>query len=347
MRVVSPLLKYGVYSILHHTGWLRRRCETGSCRIINYHGVIPSDYSVRERALDGNLVSAETFRHHLKFLKENYSVITPSQFRDWLDTEGDLPPNAVLITCDDGLLNNLTEMVPILRDEGLTCLFFVTAASCDESPGMLWYDELYHLLKAAREGGTDVEVPPLNIEIARGSAANFQAWWWEMMRKASRLDVAARKSWICSLRAKLRAGDPLKHEYRWRLLNVNELKQLADSSMTIGAHSISHPVLSECSDAEAHHEIVGSRLKLERALGTAVWAFAYPFGNSETMADREVVLAREAGFTGAFMNVGGGSVDREDRFRLSRTHVTSEMTLAEIEAHLTGFHSRLQHAVRG
>ena len=58
--------------------------------------------------------------------------------------------------------------------------------------------------------------------------------------------------------------------------------------MTIGAHTLSHPILSLCSDEEARHEIQQSKNDLEQALGRQVWAFAYPFGNSATMGEREV-----------------------------------------------------------
>jgi peptidoglycan/xylan/chitin deacetylase (PgdA/CDA1 family) len=117
--------------------------------------------------------------------------------------------------------------------------------------------------------------------------------------------------------------------------------------MEIGAHTLSHPVLSACSEDLARQEIAESKRELERILGKPVWAFAYPFGNPGTMGDREVRLAREAGFTCAFVNTGGGTVDRSQRFKLSRTHVTAEMKLSEFEAHVSGLHHRLQHAVRG
>jgi hypothetical protein len=65
------------------------------------------------------------------------------------------------------------------------------------------------------------------------------------------------------------------------------------------------------------------------------------------MGEREVNLAREAGFECAFINVGGGSADPSQPLALERTHLTADMSLAEFEAHLSGFHNRLQVAVRG
>ena len=38
----------------------------------------------------------------------------------------------MLLTCDDGLQNTLTDMLPVLQELGLSCLFFVTGASLSE-----------------------------------------------------------------------------------------------------------------------------------------------------------------------------------------------------------------------
>jgi peptidoglycan/xylan/chitin deacetylase (PgdA/CDA1 family) len=110
--------------------------------------------------------------------------------------------------------------------------------------------------------------------------------------------------------------------------------------------------LSLCSEEEARSEIQGSKHAIEEALGERVWAFAYPFGNASTMGDREVRLAREAGFSCAFLNVEqwspkqGGS-GGADAFLLPRTHVSRDTGISEFAAHLSGLHSRLQRAIGG
>ena len=134
-------------------------------------------------------------------------------------------------------------------------------------------------------------------------------------------------------------------ERRWRLLNVTELKQLAGHGMSIGAHTRTHPILSLCSEEETRREIQESKSEIEQALGQPVWAFAYPFGNPSTMGEREVRLAQEAGFACAFLNVEHWGAERANPLALSRTHVTLDMTLPEFSAHVTGLHTRLQHAV--
>jgi peptidoglycan/xylan/chitin deacetylase (PgdA/CDA1 family) len=346
MRLVSPLLKRAVYPALHYTGLLDRFAPLSGYAVVNYHGVVPSDHSESESFLDGNLVQPEAFRQQLRFLKAQYHVVRPEDFRAWIEQGKELPPRAILLTCDDGLVNALTDMVPVLRSENVSCLFFVTAASCSDRPGMLWYEELYLLMR-----NRSLTTPELQLLIDEAIESpfpeNFQSQWWNTVRRASRLDARARADWLGLVRNHCGPVQRFGSEQRWRLMSVSELKQLAEHGMSIGAHTRTHPILSLCSAEEAQREIQESKREIEQALGLAVWAFAYPFGNPSTMGEREVRLAQEAGFACAFLNVEHWGAEHSNPLTLCRTHVTLDMTLPEFSAHVSGLHIRLQHAVTG
>jgi hypothetical protein len=208
---------------------------------------------------------------------------------------------------------------------------------------MLWYEELYHLMRAK-------PLPPdLHLSLEEDekskSSGSFQAQWWSTVRQASRLDARTRADWMEKVRNRCGPAQSLSSESRWRLLRLAELKRLAEAGMSIGAHTLSHPVLSLCSEEEARREIQESKINLERALGRPVWAFAYPFGNPATMGERELRVAREAGFACAFLNVEHWDAEPANLFALPRTHVTAATTLPEFAAHLSGLHARLQRAV--
>ncbi|MGA8274667.1 MAG: polysaccharide deacetylase family protein [Candidatus Sulfotelmatobacter sp.] len=351
MRFVSPLLKHAVYPTLYRAGLLSRIAPPGGYAVVNYHGVIPEDYSSSDKFLDGNLVQPEIFRKQLQFLKTHYHVIHPEKFRASIEQGEPLPPRSVLVTCDDGLLNTLTGMLPILQSEEVPCLFFVTTASCKNNPSMLWYEELYHSMSIKPLNGLASQLPP-DPGAQSSPPESFRSQWWNIVKRASQLDATTRADWMDRVRA--RSGSTqitmqitsqlASCEKRWRLLQLPELKQIFQSGMTIGAHTRTHPVLALCSDEEARREIHESKLEIERALDRPVWAFAYPFGNPATMGEREFRLARESGFSCAFLNVEHWLTESGGPFALPRTHVTSDMTLAEFAAHLSGFHARLQRA---
>jgi peptidoglycan/xylan/chitin deacetylase (PgdA/CDA1 family) len=346
MRFVSPLLRRVVYPAMHYGGWIKRSIGAGGCLIANYHGVIPPGGYSRDPFLDANLLSAAALQGQLRFLKTDYNIVAPETFRAWMNDGGDLPPRSVLVTCDDGLVNNVSDMLPVLKKEGVSCLFFVTGESCREHPGMLWYEDVYHLLKPVGLRDEDVQAI-FEIDAAHLKGHDFQAKWWNCVLHASQMTAPVRAKKIEALRTLRRGNAPPLAEGRFMRMNFQQLQLLASAGMSIGAHTMSHPVLAQCTEDEARREIHESKSELERVLGQTVWAFAYPFGNPATMGEREVRLARNAGFECAFVNVGGGAIDRTQPFLLARTHVTADMSLAEFEAHLSGFHSRLQAAVRG
>jgi peptidoglycan/xylan/chitin deacetylase (PgdA/CDA1 family) len=342
MRLVSPLLKLAVYPTLHRAGWLARAMPPGGYAVVNYHGVLPFEYRSQEPFLDGNLVREKFFREQLRFLKSHYRIIDPEDFHERLEQGKPLPPRSLLITCDDGLLNTLTEMLPVLQEERMRCLFFVTGASCEEKPGMLWYEELYRLMLQPAISEEALRSLPENPADAQTSQ-NFQAQWWNTVRRASRLNADKRTQWMTRVRAE-HVSLPVADEKRWRLLNLSDLRQLAAAGMSIGAHTRTHPILLLCSAEDAVREIQECKIEIESALSRKIWAFAYPYGNPATMGDREFNLAERAGYSCAFLNVEHWRGRESNVFAIPRVHVTSDMTLPEFAAHVSGFHLRLHRA---
>jgi len=343
MRIVSPLLKKLVYPVLSATGVLRATSSTGLA-VVTYHGVRPAGI---KSALDGNLISAEGLRRQLRLLKAHYNVISPDEALAWRQGES-LPKRAVLVTCDDGLLNCLTDMLPVLREEGLRCLFFVTGASAEDARVMLWYEELLWAILGATPGPFEISAAGLSIQDKLGSREQRQALWWSMVKQLSYLGAAARAAFVAALSTQLRWPSTPKLDdetspqcRRFGLMTSAELRQLVSAGMTIGAHTMSHPILSQMPEEVAYSEIHESRVRLEMVLGQRVWAFAYPFGDPQSVTPQVLALTQKAGYEAAFLNFGGGLGTHLPPYALPRIHVTSETSPAELEAHVSGLHSRL------
>lgn len=353
MRLVSPLLKRVVYPCLSRAGYLQDRSHGETLCVITYHGVLPVGYDVADSDQDGALVTVEQFRRQLRLLKSRYNVVAPQQVHDWVTDGKELPEQSVLLTCDDGLLNTLTEMVPILLEEGLSCLFFVLAASTRQNSETLWYEDLYRAMLAAPSGTFCFSELGITVELKH--RAERRAVWSQLLRRLSQLDSPEREFFVEAARIRFglrqsldtESGNSRARQRRFCLLNLDELQQLVDQGMSVGSHTLSHPVLSQQSPEAAWREISASRKVLENALATPVWALAYPFGDSPSVTSREWKMAEQAGFDCAFMNVGGGFGAALPRFAIPRVHVTSQMALSEFEAHISGLHTALRARLSG
>ncbi|HTS35718.1 MAG TPA: polysaccharide deacetylase family protein [Candidatus Solibacter sp.] len=315
---------------------------------MTYHGVVPPGYQPIDGMLDGNLVTAHELRRQLRFLKSRYNVLQPEDVLAWREGGKDLPERAVLLTCDDGLLNHLTCMAPILREENVSCLFFVTGASCAPNRTMLWYEELFLLFLRSPSGFYRVSCDGFVADFELGSTEQRGALWWSYVKSLSTIDTQLRRNCLDALEAALgsRPLEDLSSEnssfmQRFGLLTAGEVSSLSAAGMTIGAHTMSHPMLSQCSPGVAQSEIAECRERLESIENSRVWAFAYPFGDAQSVTPEVLELPEAAGYTAAFMNHGGGLGADLRPFALPRIHVTAQTSLAELEAHVSGFYSGL------
>lgn len=349
MKFVSPLLKNVVYPCLSRSGFLQRQVKPKDLCVITYHGVLPQAYEQVDPMLDGGLVSVEVLRRQLRLLKSHYNIVHPEQLFSWGEGRQSVPPRSVLITCDDGLLNTLTEMIPILQEEQVPCFFFITGLSAADASRMLWYEELYLMMLKTPAPTSIGEIDPdlaKSDSIAKGDVRSF---WWSLVKKLSRLDAEARDKFLAYARGRLGLREDWHVAYtddrirrrRFLVMNRAELKKVAEATVAIGSHTLNHPVLSQMSQEQAWHEIAESRRILEQTLQKPVWALAYPFGDPDSVTQRETEMAERAGYKWAFSNHAGG-LNSEGRFAIPRVHVTATMTLSEFEAHVSGFHEALR-----
>src|SRR5579864_3779503 len=177
MRIVTPLLKRVIYPALSTAGVFHRTSASGLA-VVTYHGVTPPGYEPVDPAFDGNLISVEMLRRQLRLLKAHYNIISPEDVLAWRQDGRELPRRAVLVTCDDGLLNCLTDMLPVLQQERVRCLFFVTGASAGQRRKVLWYEELFLLLRASA-GPFEHSAEGLAIQGELGAQAQRRSMWWD------------------------------------------------------------------------------------------------------------------------------------------------------------------------
>jgi peptidoglycan/xylan/chitin deacetylase (PgdA/CDA1 family) len=89
--------------------------------------------------------------------------------------------------------------------------------------------------------------------------------------------------------------------------------------MSVGAHTVTHPILTKLAPAEARREIVDGRLDLEETLNERVKLFAYPNGKPDRDYDAShVALVRELDFDAAVSTSWGVSDRSSDRYQLAR-----------------------------
>lgn len=117
------------------------------------------------------------------------------------------------------------------------------------------------------------------------------------------------------------------------MLSWEQLEELRDDGVEIGAHGDRHVPLDLVAFDRAAIELVNSKLKLEDRLQRAVTSFAYPFGYH---TEQVKGLLPRAGYESACAVKNCLSHPRDDRFALARLTITGHMTPQRFEQLLHG-----------
>ena len=203
-------------------------------------------------------------------------------------------PFAVL-TFDDGYRDNAEHALPVLRAHDAPATFFVTTGFAD-GHARLWWLELEAAIRRldrvvfTHEG----RVFDLPARDAAQKQIAFDTTYWRL-RSA---DEARLLAIIADLACE--AGIDSCAMTRDLCMTWDEIAAVAaDPLISIGAHTVSHPMLARHDDATARFEIVQSRDLIASRLGIAVKHFAYPVGDPGSAGPRDFRLAQEAGFSTA------------------------------------------------
>ncbi|MDP4003046.1 polysaccharide deacetylase family protein [Methylobacterium sp. NEAU K] len=204
------------------------------------------------------------------------------------------PPFAVL-TFDDGYRDNVEHARPVLARHGLPWTLFVTSTFADQS-GRLWWIELERAI--ARLDRVRISVGPRSLDLPARSpqekALAFEAVYRDL-RRGTESELLDRIADLCA-QADFAPGRVASE----LCLSWDALRDLArDPAVTIGAHTVSHPMLAKHDPATAAREIVAGRARIEAELGLTVRHFSYPVGDPTSAGPREFAMARENGFATA------------------------------------------------
>ncbi len=264
------------------TASLRRRVV-----ILMYHRVFESSSDPWELC-----VSPGHFGEHLEVLSRNYQVLSLNELVGLLKS-AQLPKRGVVLTFDDGYADNFWNAKPLLEKYEVPATVFIASGSLDSSTEF-WWDDLERILLQPRK-------LPKCIQLSvQGRAYDWQTTNSDKRQLAymaihqilQPLKPSDRNQAIAELFAWADVDPMGRPDYR--PLTTDELIQLAQSELVdIGAHTVTHPLLSVMSQDDQSAEIIGNRKKLEDILGSRVDTFSYPYGN---LAPETVDIVEAAGF---------------------------------------------------
>lgn len=280
-----------------------RRCRSWrGLLVLNYHRIGHAEGSL----FDWDLWSAtaEQFEVQVAHLKTHFDVISGDDLdRARQDRRG----RFVMITFDDGYRDNYEFAFPILRSLGATATFFITTGFLDQSQ-LAWWDEVAWMVRTSDRSGISGnewmhEDVPFD-EPGRNEAVQRLLRTYKQLAGSQ---TEAYLQFLADATGSGRAPAALADEI-WMTWDM--VRDMRRDGMSIGGHTLTHPVLAKLDAQAQEHEIARCKQRIETELGEPITAFSYPVGSPDAFNDDTRAALREHGFRWAFSYFGGYSAGR-------------------------------------
>ena len=317
-----------------------QRTKTKLKEMVTRRGLILMYHRIAEPDLDpwGLSVSPAHFAEQLEIINKYFHPLSLQELFEHLK-RGKVPNRSIVVTFDDGYVDNLQRATPLLTHYDVPAtIFLVTEALVEDRS--FWWDELeWALLRP----GTLSDYLELKVsgdkyqwelgdahryswkdrqkdwhrrpwDAAPGTRLAFFYLIWQRLlelSKSERLEALdAVRTW---------AGVDSDARPGARALAREEVNLLVKETLIeLGAHTVTHASLRHLSRSKQMEEILGSKKQLETIIGRPVTSFSYPHGeySVETPA-----LVQNAGFLAATTTNFHCVLPNTDPFQLPRFQV--------------------------
>lgn len=279
---------------------------SGRLCVVNYHRILKTKDPLLESEPD-----VATFRWQMQLLATCFNVLPLREAIDMLGT-GRMPPRAVAITFDDGYRSVHDLALPILQEFKLPATVFVTSGYV--GGGNMWNDRIIETVQSLPSRELDLRDMGLAV-YSLASLEQRQQTVDQLTEATKYLPPQSRLDLI--RRLELMVGEDLDHSL---MLTPEMVVNLDRAGIEIGAHTVSHPILTSLQDDAARREIENGKRELEQIIGKPVQLFAYPNGKAgKDYDERHTRMAREAGYLAAFTTSVGAVTSTQDRYQLPRS----------------------------
>lgn len=276
--------------------------------VLGLHRVLTKSDQSRSNSLDGMVLSDVTFVRLLEYLQRRFYVVSLEALCGGETREADKSKPWCLLTFDDGWRDTYTTAYPWLKKFGMPATVFLATGSI-EGQGGFWVEQLK---KAWRVPSSCAQMKSVLSRIADKNAGQVTELediveWLKHMPSEKRHSLLERL-----LPSEDNSDDPGEVD---SMLTWNQVIEMSRDGIEIGAHTVSHPLLSYENDTTVERELRVSKQTLEEKLGKKVGAFAYPNGDWDERVRRWV---QQVGYERAFTTQPGWYHQGQDPYTIRR-----------------------------
>ena len=277
----------------------------------------------------------ELFEKQLIFFKENFNVIRMEDLIDSIYNGKKLPDKSLLLTFDDGYIDNYTVALPLLKKYGFQGSFFIPAKTFCENK-ILDVNKIHFILAIVQEKKMMDQLYEELLEIINEyrESDNSIEEEKELIRKyaiANRFDdektVFCKRVLQTALPEKIRneITDKLFDKYvgidqssfaKELYMDEDQISLMKDNGMFIGIHGYDHYWLGNLEEKQMKEDIDKAMDKMKKFISDDNWVMNYPYGSHN---DKVISYIKDKGFKLALTTeVRVADLDLDNAFKLPR-----------------------------
>lgn len=307
------IARWMVAAALHYTGLtlLLNRLFPRPGALIFFGHRVANDF---DDLLGG--VPPELFERQIAWLVRHFRFLSMDELVERIQQQKPVPANSVVLTLDDGYVDNYTNALPVLEHHKVPATIYLVTDSI-ETGELPWPQRLAWVLARTKRDTLVLDQP---------GRISFPLKTWPQRVKVLRALKEIRKS--LSMRDQLllfqsvvdQCGVPTP---KGRMLNWDQVCEMRRRGITFGSHTVHHPFMKRLPLEDARWELVESKRVLEERLGERVRHFCFPHGSYSEAVGR---LAREVGYESFFIPGGLNRTNdhRRSPFQLRRLGISDE-----------------------
>jgi peptidoglycan/xylan/chitin deacetylase (PgdA/CDA1 family) len=301
---------------------------TNAVSIIMYHYVrdLAASRYPKIKGLD-----LPKFRDQVRFLKENFQIISTEQLIDALDRQVPLPAKAALLTFDDGYIDHYTNVFPILKAEKLPAFFSMPGKILAEKK-LLDVNKIHFILASQpieqllpavfarldHYRGQEHPILPnqeLFAKLAKDSRFDSPEVIFVKRLLQVELPEPLRNLIVADLFAECipLAEDAFVQEL---YMSLDQVRLMQQEGMTFGIHGYDHYWMNRLSPEDLKRDITMALQTFAGVVDPASWICCYPYGSC---SQEVVAIIKPMGAVAGFNTVvNQAHLGHDDRYLLPR-----------------------------
>ncbi len=321
----KELIKRFIQKSFVHSGAcnITKKLKKGAS-IFFYHGAVEE---IVNPVVQETHISMKQFEKHVLYLKKNFEVISLDYLNECISKGHKIDPSHVLLTFDDGYINNLHNVAPFLKSHNMPLTVFISTKFINSNDDLrlpyyyvrvaIFYAEQNIIEIPSIKKKYDIDMPERRISVINEVLNIIKTVPQKLVSQIvdDLMGLLPGDRWL-ELNALFSSDE---------IMNWDDVKKLNDSGVTIGSHCHDHAVLhSDQSDAETDYQLKNSKELIEKHLGACRY-FSYPNGRKADISHFSIRSVKKNNYSLGFTTAPGEVENRVNPFIIPRLFPHKDM----------------------